>query len=69
MTGECTNTPTQHTETGSGNSGYARQNAVADEIQVSACGDRRALEAFYLELRELAKRHKLEVEYELSRKA
>jgi hypothetical protein len=32
-------------------------------IEVSAHGNRRALEAVYLELRELAKRHDLKVEY------
>lgn len=33
---------------------------------VTAQGDRRTLEAIYLELRELAKRHGLEIEYRLS---
>jgi hypothetical protein len=36
-------------------------------IEVGARGNRQALEALYLELRELAKKNGLEIEYRLSR--
>jgi hypothetical protein len=36
------------------------------DIQITAQGDRRALETLYLELRELAKQNGLKVEYRLS---
>jgi hypothetical protein len=36
-------------------------------IEVTASGSRRALEELYLELRELAKQHGLEIEYRLSK--
>lgn len=38
-------------------------------IDITAEGDRRTLEALYLELRELAKQHGLEIECRLSRSA
>ena len=41
------------------------QSAAAD-INIKACGDRRSLEALYLELRELAKQNGLRIEYRLS---
>ena len=44
----------------------AQEPAVAT-IEVTANGSRRSLEALYLELRELAKQHGLEIEYRLSR--
>jgi hypothetical protein len=42
------------------------QNAAPADIAVTARGDRRKLEALYLELRELAKQMGLKVEYRLS---
>jgi hypothetical protein len=36
-------------------------------IDVRANGSRRSLEALYLELRELAKQHGLQIEYQLTR--
>jgi hypothetical protein len=36
-------------------------------IEVTASGSRRSLEELYLELRELAKQHGLEIEYRLSK--
>jgi hypothetical protein len=39
----------------------------ADHIKVSAQGDRRTLEALYLELCELAKQNGLKVEWRLTR--
>jgi len=39
----------------------------ASQLDVQARGDRRALEALYLELSELAKQNGLEVEFRLSR--
>lgn len=41
----------------------------ATDLLVTAQGDRRTLEALYLELRELAKQHGLEIECRLSRSA
>ena len=41
--------------------------AGAASIEVTANGDRRSLEALYLELRELAKQSGLEIEYRLTR--
>lgn len=37
------------------------------EIEVTARGSRHALEQLYLELRELAQQHGLEIEYRLSK--
>jgi hypothetical protein len=46
----------------------AKEEAPApSSIEVTANGSRRSLEALYLELRELAKRHGLAIEYRLSR--
>ena len=39
------------------------------KIEVTALGDRRTVEAIYLELRELAKQHHLKIEYRLTRSA
>jgi hypothetical protein len=44
------------------------QGAEFADINITAQGDRRTLEALYLELRELAKQNGLKVEYELSLK-
>jgi hypothetical protein len=43
------------------------QRVASADIEVTAHGNRRAVEALYLELRELAKQHGLEVEYRLTR--
>jgi hypothetical protein len=43
-----------------------QQSAAPADIKVSARGDRRALETLYLELRELAARNGLKIEYRLS---
>ena len=40
-----------------------RDEPPADDINITAHGDRRTLEALYLELRELAKENGLKVEY------
>jgi hypothetical protein len=42
------------------------QSGVSSDINVSACADRRALEALYLELRELAAKNGLKIEYRLT---
>jgi hypothetical protein len=42
------------------------QGAAPTDIQVSVQGDRRVLEAVYLELRELAARNGLKVDYKLT---
>ena len=42
------------------------QNAPLADIKVTAQGDRRTVEAIYLELRELAKRNGLKIDYRLS---
>ena len=42
-----------------------RQKPATTEIEVTAHGDRRALEALYLELRDLAKQTGLKIEYRL----
>ena len=36
-------------------------------IEISAHGDRRELEAWYLEMKQLAKQHGLEIEFTLSK--
>jgi hypothetical protein len=41
----------------------------AARIEVEATGDRRSLEALYLDLREIAKQHGLRIEIELGRDA
>jgi hypothetical protein len=46
--------------------GHQEEHRESADIQITAQGDRRALETFYLELRELAKRNGLKVEYRLS---
>jgi hypothetical protein len=43
-----------------------QQSAAPADIKVSARGDRRMIEALYLELRELAARNGLQIEYRLS---
>jgi hypothetical protein len=40
--------------------------AARADIDITAQGDRRSLEVLYLELRELAKRNGLEIEYRLT---
>jgi len=42
------------------------ENPAPADIKISAHGGRRTLEAFYLELRELAHQNGLEVEYRLT---
>jgi predicted ATP-dependent protease len=42
------------------------QRASPADINIRACGDRRTLEALYLELRELAKQNGLQIEYRLT---
>jgi len=42
------------------------QSSVSADIKISARADRRSLEAFYLELRELAAKNGLKVEYRLT---
>ena len=42
------------------------QGSVSAEIRFTAQGDRRTLEAFYLELRELARQQGLKITYRLS---
>jgi hypothetical protein len=42
------------------------QSPESADIKITAQGDRRMLEAFYLELRELAKQNGLKIEYRLS---
>lgn len=42
-----------------------KQKPATTEIEITANGDRRALEAIYLELRDLAKRTGLKIEYRL----
>ena len=46
---------------------YRNQSPESADIKVSARGDRRTLEALYLELCELAKQNGLEVEWRLTR--
>jgi hypothetical protein len=41
-------------------------NNTPADINITATGERRALEAFYLELRQLAKQNGLKIEYRLS---
>jgi len=43
-----------------------RQPAGSVDIDVTAQGDRRTIEALYLELRELAQQNGLKIEYRLS---
>jgi hypothetical protein len=43
-----------------------RQPAGSVDIDISAQGDRRTIEALYLELRELAKQNGLKIEYRLT---
>jgi len=42
------------------------ESPVSADIKILAQGDRRALEALYLQLREVAKQNGLEIEYRLS---
>ena len=44
----------------------SRKRAAVTEIEVTGRGHRGTLEALYLELRELAKKHGLKLEYRLS---
>ena len=46
--------------------GDQEQSPEPADINITAQGDRRTLEALYLELRELAKQNGLKVEYRLS---
>jgi hypothetical protein len=43
------------------------KDAVSAAVEITANGSRGSLEALYLELRELAKQHGLEVEYRVSK--
>lgn len=47
--------------------GVEEKDVALASIEVAANGSRRSLEALYLELRELAKEHGLEIEYRLSK--
>lgn len=47
-------------------SGPVAASPAAADISITAQGDRRMLEALYLELRELAKQKGLEIEYRLT---
>jgi len=43
-----------------------KQSSASADIKISACANRRTLEAVYLELRELAAKNGLKVEYRLT---
>ena len=58
--------PTPRSHSRSASPVLKEDSAAAASIEVTAKGSRRALEALYLELRELAKQNGLEVEYRLS---
>ena len=45
-----------------------KQDAARADINITAHGDRRSIEALYLELRELAKRNGLQIEYRVTQK-
>jgi hypothetical protein len=45
---------------------HKAQRSVSSQVEVTARGDRHALEALYLELRELAKQNGLQIEYRLT---
>lgn len=47
--------------------GVEENDVAPASIEVTANGSRRSLEALYLELRELAKQHGLEIEYQVSK--
>jgi len=55
---DCPSTPSSDSD--------QEQSPVPADINITAQGDRRTLEALYLELRQLAKQNGLKIEYRLS---